>query len=132
MQHGRNTENLPIIQLLAYLFSHFFGGVCNLENRSISSTKNTSKTHHNLLVSIRRHEKKHPKPPQVVLEFFESVDVDPSEAQYLLEVWKGRVLGGRFEDGWMGRRFNGWKTGFRNFVRDVFFFLGPAGKVTWQ
>lgn len=101
VQHGRNTENLPIIQLLAYLFSHFFGGVCNLENRSISSTKNTSKTHHNLLVSIRRHEKKRPKPPQVVLEFFESVDVDPSEAQYLLEVWKGRFwLEDSRMDGW--------------------------------
>ena len=29
---------------------------------------------------------------QVVLEFFESVDVDPSEAQYLLEVWSGEFF----------------------------------------
>lgn len=101
VQHGRNVENLPIIQLLAYLFSHFFWVYVTWKTGQHPQQKTRQKpTTTSLSFQSGGTREKSQKPPQVVLEFFESVDVDPSEAQYLLEVWKGRVLGGRFEDGW--------------------------------
>ena len=86
MQRGRNTENLPIIQLLAYLFSHLFlGGVTwKTDQHPQQKTRQKPTTTSSFQSGTGK-----TKTSQVVLEFFESVDVDPSEAQYLLEVWKG-------------------------------------------
>ena len=112
VQHGRNMENLPIIQLLAYLFSHFFWVYVTWKTGQHPQQKTRQKpTTTSLSFQSGGTREKSQKPPQVVLEFFESVDVDPSEAQYLLEVWKGRGFGWKIR-GWMGRRVNGWKTGF--------------------